>query len=273
MSALLPAMKKNPAILAERFVWIKITPPTLFTGYYEPNIEASLVRTQDFSYPLYGVPDDLKPNVPYHDRKTIDAEGILQAKNLEIAWIKNPVDGFFLQVQGSGRLSLPDGSSRHVLYAAHNGHPYVSLGKICIERGLATPETMSMQTLRSILNADTQRRDTLLNCNPRYIFFRLAEEGPFGASGALLTPMLSVAVDRAFLPLGSILMVDALLPQHNSRRQTRFSALLLAQDTGAFKGNHVDLFCGHTQKAAFLAGSMRNRAFFWILLSKHAFAN
>ncbi len=270
MQTLLPQLKDNPSLLAEHFHWIKIVPPTLFTGYYEPTIEASLEPSQEYPYPLYGVPEDLKPDVPYYDRKAIDGDGVLKGKKLEIAWIKDPVDGFFLQVQGSGRLSLPDGSSRHVLYAAHNEQPYVSLGKVCIERGLASPENMSMQTLRSILSEDAGRRDELLYCNPRYIFFKLAQEGPFGASGAQLTPMLSVAVDRSFLPLGAILMVDALLPRQHPGKRRRFSALLLAQDTGAFKGNHVDLFCGHTPAAASLAGQMRDKAFFWILLSKKA---
>ena len=265
---LLPQLHNDPALLSRRFTWVPISPPTLLTGYYEPGLEASLSYSPDYPYPLYGLPGDLKKDTPYYDRKAIDQEGILKDRKLEIAWLKNPVDGFFLQVQGSGRLSLPDGSSRHVLYAANNGQPYVSLGKICIERGLATRETMSMQTLREILNADTQRRDALLACNPRYIFFRLAEEGPYGASGARLTPMVSAAVDRAFLPLGAILAVDALLPEPDQSEMKRFSALLLAQDTGAFQGNHVDLFCGHLQDAAFLAGNMRGKARFWILLSK-----
>ncbi len=265
---LLPLLKNDPALLARRFSWIPISPPTLLTGYFEPDIKAALTYSPDYPYPLYGVPGDLKKNTAYYDRKAIDQEGALKGRNLEIAWLKNPVDAFFLQVQGSGRLSLPDGSSRHVLYAANNGQPYVSLGKVCIERGLATRETMSMQTLRKILSADAQRRDALLACNPRYIFFKLAEDGPFGASGAKLTPMASAAVDRAFLPLGAILAADALLPQPNSSEMRRFSALLFAQDTGAFKGNHVDLFCGHKREASFLAGNMRGKARFWILVSK-----
>ena len=288
---LLPELDRNPSLLAERFRWIKVEPSTLVTGYYEPLVEASLTPDPCYPYPLYGLPDDLltadlgrfhyrwsgqrlvyrlgKDGIePYPDREAIDQGGALAGRGLEIAWARNPVDVFFLHIQGSGRLALPNGETRHVLYAGRNGRPYVSLGRVLLDRGLLTREEMSMQAIRRVLEDNPHLMDELLAENPSYVFFVLADQGPFGASGALLTPKVSLAVDPNFLPLGGLLAMDVSLPREDGG-QDRLVGLGLAQDKGgAIKDNHVDLFFGSGPEAEFTAGHLQDRGAVYLLLAR-----
>lgn len=287
LRAVLPGLKTDPDVLLRDFVWYEVIPGPLMTGYYEPEMDGSLAPHPGFPAPIYGLPRSLEsvglgafhPRWkgqtlvyrveqgqirPFFTRREIDTEKRLT--DAPIAWTRSPVDVYFLQVQGSGRLRLPDGRVRHVLYAGKNGHEYVSLGKVLIGRGLVPGEEMSMQRIRRYLAGHPEQVEELLNANPSYVFFRLAEDGPFGAMGRALTPMVSMATDPAFLPLGSILAVDAVLP---GRENGSAAFLGLAQDRGgAIKGSRLDLFCGAGQDAEFLAGHLQARPRVFLLLKK-----
>ena len=287
----IPALVEDPDLLAREFRWIEVRPDPLMTGYYEPEMEGSLEPDPRFPVPLYGLPADLhsvdlgrfhprwkgqrltyrldeKGIAPYYSREQIDVQGVLALTERPLAWTRDPVDVFFLQIQGSGRLRLPDGSVRHILYAGKNGHEYVSLGKVMIERGLIPADEMSMQRIRAYLREHPYEAQELLNTNPSYVFFRLAQDGPLGAMGRTLTPMVSMATDSAFLPLGSILAVDTVLPDTGGS-DARTSFLGLAQDRGgAIKGSRLDLFCGAGPRAEFLAGHLQASSRVYFLLKK-----
>jgi membrane-bound lytic murein transglycosylase A len=290
MLTLVHQLDERPELLAKRFQWLRIRPNTLMTGYYEPSLQASLEPHPDYPYPLYGPPEDLRVAdlgdfhhrwegeklvyrmtddgvAPYHDREAIDFQGALEDRGAEIAWAKDLVDVFFLQIQGSGRLVLPDGSTRHILYAGKNGLPYVSIGRVLIDRGLVPAEEMSMQAIREFLADNPDQAREILTENPSYVFFRLDDEGPYGASGAILTPKVSLAVDRSFIPMSGLLAVKASLPGDGESR--RLQGLGLAQDTGgAITGNHVDLFCGAGPAAAATAGRLKHDAVLHLLLAR-----
>ncbi|WP_285906362.1 murein transglycosylase A [Pseudodesulfovibrio pelocollis] len=289
---MLSALDIDPTLAADRFVWLKVMPGTLLTGYYEPWIEASLTRQGDFRHPIYAKPDDLRtvdlgvfhPRwqgqslvyrvdeggiKPYHDRKAIDGKGALTGKGHEIAWVKDPVDIFFLQIQGSGRLVLPDGTVRHVLYGGRNGHEYVSLGRVLINRGHVPREEMSMQRIREFLAANPDKADALMFENPSYVFFHLSDEGPFGAMNSILMPRVSVAVDRSMTPLGSVLALKTSLMDHARGVAEPFMGIVLAQDTGgAIQGTRMDLFCGSGDEAEMLAGHLQERSEVYMLVSR-----
>lgn len=292
MLALLPLLGESPELLNEKFVWYSMVPRTLLTGYYEPYLEASLTPHPDYPYPLYSVPMDLNTLdlgkfhhrwkgqqliyrqengevLPYHDREEIDFKGALQNKGLEIAWVKDLVDVFILQIQGSGRLVLPDGNVKHVLYAGKNGLKYVSLGKVLINRGLLPKEGMSMQKIRSFLAENPHMVEELLTTNPSYVFFKLDDDGPFGSMGAPLTPMASVAVDNKVLPLGSLALLTTRLPQQDENTKAPFVRLVMAQDRGgAIKGTRVDLFCGSGPDAEYLAGHLTSWSHVYLPISR-----
>jgi membrane-bound lytic murein transglycosylase A len=293
--ALLPALDEHPEYLTDGFEWYRLEPSTLMTGYYEPLVHASPAPCPEYPFPVYGVPKDLQiadlgnfhPRwaghklvyriddgriEPYHDRKSIDSKGALQEQGVEIAWVRDLVDLFFLQIQGSGRLVFPDGSVRHVLYAGKNGHEYVSLGRVLIEKGHMNADEMSMQGIRSFLQDHPAMIEDLLNTNPSYVFFRMGDDGPYGAMGATLTPLVSVASDPARVPLGSVLLHQVRLPGAPESSETVFVGL--AQDKGgAIKGDRLDLFCGAGDMAAFLAGHMKERASVCILVSSDRLAH
>ncbi|WP_250645459.1 murein transglycosylase A [Salidesulfovibrio onnuriiensis] len=294
MIDLLPLLDKEPALMAERFRLFRFAPQTLMTGYYEPWLEASPVRTEEFKYPLYGLPADHKmvdlgqfhPRwkgqqlvyrmtedgiVPYYDRKAIDGQGALDGKGNELGWARDLVDVFMLQVQGSGRLVMPDGSVRHILYAGKNGHPYVSVGKVLIDQGLVPREEMSMKRIKRFFEENPDKCREMLFRNPSYVFFRLHDEGPFGSIGKVLTPMVSVAVDRNYVPLGSLMLLDSVIPRVGGGGEKEFRSLVTAQDTGgAIKNTRCDLFCGTGTDAEYLAGHLQHNATLYMLVSKRA---
>ncbi|WP_051202702.1 murein transglycosylase A [Desulfovibrio aminophilus] len=288
---LLPELDRDPAVLAREFVWFQLAPETLLSGYYEPWLKASLTPAPGYPVPLYGPPDDLQvvdlgrfhPKwqgqqltyrlvngrlEPYHDRAAIDGRGALNGRGLEIAWTRDPVDVFFLQIQGSGRLVLPDGRVKHVLYAGKNGREYVSLAKIMDQRGLLPREAASMPAIRSLLAERPDLRRELLDTNPSYVFFRLADDGPYGSAGQVLTPFVSAAVDRGVMPLGAVFALDTRLPVPAGGEE-RFRGLMLAQDTGgAIKQTRVDLFCGSDERGEFVAGRLKSQARVMVVVSK-----
>ncbi|VFN00263.1 MAG: membrane-bound lytic murein transglycosylase A [Candidatus Kentron sp. G] len=256
----------------------------LITGYYEPVLEGSRVRTPVFRYPVYGEPKDLLTMAPgggVTDRKERAPRGRLAddgrvipyfsraeihgtrepLKGNEIAWVHDPVALFFLHIQGSGRIQLRDGTLLGLEYANRNGHPYVSIGRVLIENGAIAPEEMSMQAIRDWLRANPHRLDETLNCNPSYIFFaeRHTEDGnPAGSLGVPLTPRRSIAVDAGFIPPGLPVWMDTTLPgekgQAKKGKQAAqgavFRRLVFAQDTGsAIRGPvRADLFWGSCRR-------------------------
>jgi membrane-bound lytic murein transglycosylase A len=294
--AALPYLDDDPALLARVFAWYPLEADTLVTGYYEPFLEASLEPDPAYPYAIYGRPADLleadlgefhprwhgqklhyrmvKNGIkPYFARGDIDFKGALSGKGAEIAWVKDRLDLYFLQIQGSGRLILPDGSIKHVLYADKNGRELTMLGRTVIRRGYLTRDQASKPRIQEFLVKNPKLAKELLTTDKSYVFFRLADDGPFGSMGKLLTPMASIAVDRSLLPMGAALAMSVPLPAPKSGGPTRLSGVALAQDTGgAIVGNHVDLFCGSGPYAEFVSGRMRNPGVLSLLVSRRVLA-
>ncbi len=292
LEAVLPRLDAEPELLAEQFTWIGLTEGAEFSGYYESEVKASRTRKPGYTWPLYGKPADLLrlnlgdfstrligqrvvyrlekgEAVPYHDRAAIDGKGVLSGKGLEIAWVPDAADAYFLQVQGSGRLLYDDGTSTHVLYAADNGLPYLSLGRYLSDLGELEPGKVSMQSIRSWLDAHPDQRRAVLERNRRYVFFRLAEDGPVGSMGRRLTPWASLAVDREVFPLGAVLAFETLLPVPEAPSGTVVRGLGLAQDTGeAIRGRRIDLFCGNGSRAEYTAGRLNAPGRVWMLTAR-----
>jgi membrane-bound lytic murein transglycosylase A len=265
-------------------------PEGLFTGYFEMELHGSLTPDQRFSTPIYRRPEDLiqvelgdfradwkgqriagrvisGKLKPYWSRSEIQA-GALAKKQLELVWVDDPVDSFFLEIQGSGRVSLPDGRVMRLGYEAANGLPYFAIGRDLVSRGILSKEEVSMQSIRAWLAAHPQELQAELALNPSYVFFREAKgDGPLGAQGVALTERRSMAVDASFVPLGVPLWLD-LAEEHEPGGHIR--RLVVAQDTGgAIKGPvRGDLFWGFGQVAAERAGQMKAHGRYYLLLPK-----
>lgn len=289
--ALLPQLDAQPALLASHFRWYRLSPSVDFTGYYEPVLRASRTRKAGYPQAIYRVPDDMRQLdlgqfnsryegqrityrlegnkvLPYHDRAAIDERGALRGKGYELAWAQDPVDVFFLQVQGSGRLQFDDGSNVHVLYAGQNGRPYASLGRVMRERGILPPDGVNMDAIRAWLAANPGQAQQVMNANPSYVFFRLANEGPNGSMGRALLPWVSLAVDRSVIPLGAVTTFAVDLPG-GSGETGSLHGIGLAQDTGgAIKGRRIDLFCGSGDRAKTVAGHLDAAGQVWLLLPR-----
>ncbi len=263
-------------------------PDASLTGYYEPEFSGALSRGPQNPVPVYGRPPDLAtvpgPRagqaaatgrvqagrlVPYWTRAQID-RGALGGRNLEILWLHSPVDLFFLQVQGSGRVRLPSGQIVRLGYAGRNGQPYVPLGRKLIEQGQLAPDMVSMQSVRDWLTTHPAQAQALMEQNPNYVFFRVLDDlapsqGAPGALGIGLTPLRSAAVDRGFLPLGVPIFVETTRPDG-----TALDRLMLAQDLGTdITGPlRADLFFGWGNAAARDAGGMRAAGRLVVLLPR-----
>ncbi len=265
----------------------------LVTGYYEPLLKGDRVRTERARYPLYAAPDDLitvdlasvypelknlrlrgrlvgNKLVPYPTRKEIELPANGNGfKGKPIAWAEDPVDLFFLQIQGSGRIELPDGSHLRVGYADQNGHPYQSIGKLLVERGELKLEQASMQGIKDWGARNPDKLPDLLASNSSFVFFRELPNGlagPLGALGVPLTGGRSIAVDPRFIPLGAPVFLATTQP--NS--PVPMNKLVMAQDTGgAIRGGvRADFFWGFGDAAGELAGRMKQRGRMWVLLPK-----
>ncbi|HXT51628.1 MAG TPA: MltA domain-containing protein [Thermoanaerobaculia bacterium] len=265
----------------------------LFTGYYEPTLRGSRVEGGAFTVPLYLRPPelvsvelgrfraDLKGKriagkvedgtlVPYFDRKAIE-EGALAGRGLELVWVDDPVDAFFLHIQGSGRVVLTDGSELRVGYDGQNGYVYSAIGRELLKRGALAKEQMSMQSIREWLAANPDEAREVMRTNASYVFFReLGEEGPVGSLGVVLTPERSLAVDPLFVPLGVPVWIDTTIPAGAPGGARPLQRLLVAQDTGGAINGPVrgDVFWGPGDEAAATAGSMRQPGRLWLLLPK-----
>jgi membrane-bound lytic murein transglycosylase A len=260
----------------------------LFTGYYEPILRGSRMRDARHATPIHAVPDDLVTAdlqafresfkgervvgrvaegrfVPYHDRAAIES-GVLGARARVLVWVDDPIDVFFLHIQGSGRVRLAEGGEMRVGYAAQNGHPYFAIGRALVERGVLTREGVSMQSIRAWLAANPLEASAVMQLNRSYIFFSdLGSEGPIGSEGTVLTPGRSLAVDRTHIMLGAPIWIDVEHPRPGEKRLQR---LMVAQDTGgAIRGPvRGDFFWGAGEEAGDLAGRMRSRGRWWILM-------
>lgn len=261
----------------------------LVTGYYEPLLRGSRERSKSFSHAIYGVPDDLlvvdlgelypelknfrlrgrldgRRVVPYWPRAELTPQAPALAGKA-LLWVADPVELFFLQVQGSGRVELPDGRRVRVGYADQNGHPYQSIGRWLVEQGELKLEDASMQGIQAWARANPKRLNELLNVNPSFVFFRELPDnggGPPGALGVPLTPGRSIAVDPRTVPLGAPVFLATTQPASGQPMQR----LVLAQDTGgAIKGAvRADFFWGFGAEAGAQAGRMRQKGEMWVLL-------
>ncbi len=275
LNALLPAIQNDPEILASQFHWIRLGPDFLCTGYYEPILEASPVQTAKYRYPLYKPPKNLKRmiacNGRYYSRRAIDQRGALRGCGLELAWVEDPIDISILQIQGSGKLLYPDGSSRNILYAAQNGHRYKALGRIMKDLGLLK-DPITMYSIKSWLKAHPDETPEILCSDPSYVFFRLGKkgcEGSFGSMGAILTPNTSIAVDQSVLPNGLVAFMSVLVPDRDTGQHKPFQSVMFPQDSGgAIKGHRIDLFFGNGPQAEYAASCMKQYGSVILLLAK-----
>ncbi len=263
------------------------------TGYYEPLLRGSRTRGGLFQTPLYRTPDDLltielgsmypelknmrlrgrlsgNKVVPYYTRAELMQNGL--APGSELVWVDNAIDAFFLQVQGSGRVTLADTKETiRIAYADQNGHPYKSIGRYLVERGELKLEQASMQGIKAWAAANPHRLQELLNANPSFVFFKEEKivdpgKGPRGALGVPLTAQRSIAIDPQFISLGAPVFVSTTRP--NSDLPLR--QLMMAQDTGGAIRNPVraDFFWGFGDEAGELAGKMKQAGQMWLLIPK-----
>ena len=256
----------------------------LLTGYYEPELNGSLTKSAIFKYPIYETPkdlisvylDDLYPKlknyrlrgrlvnnklVPYYSRKEMSVNDV----NADIiAYTDSKIELFFLEVQGSGRIKLKNGKTIFVGYANQNGQPYRSIGKYLISLGEISKKDISLQSIRAWFEKYPNRVDEILNHNPSVVFFKLKEQGATGSLGVELTPMRSVAVDRRYTPLGSMLYLRA------KSGSIDFDRIVFAQDTGgAIKGRvRADMFLGFGENAGKIAGKLKAPLQLWIFRAK-----
>lgn len=268
----------------------------MVTGYYEPLLRGSRQRSKGFEQPVRGVPDDLltidlaavfpelknkrvrgrlegNKVLPYWSRAEIELRGDkLPSKTL--LYVDDAVELFFLQVQGSGRVKLRDGSMTRLNYGDQNGHPYQSIGRLLVERGELKLEEASMQGIQAWARANPARLDALLHANPSYVFFRElpnSNDGPIGALGVPLTAQRSIAIDPRSVPLG----VPVYLATTQPNSVQSMNRLVMAQDTGgAIKGAvRADFFWGFGKEAGELAGRMKQSGRLWVLLPPEAALN
>jgi membrane-bound lytic murein transglycosylase A len=270
---------------------------TLFTGYYEPLLSCRTSRDAVFRYPLYKKPDDIievdltlfgngfpknklfgrlenRKVVPYYSREEIDVKKALAKKDLEVLWCADIVDVYFLQIQGSGKADLGNGSLVSVLYDGQNGRPYRSLGKYLIDAGAIAKEEMSMQAIRQFLKDNPGAVPDLLSQNPSYVFFRLDTGPSRGSLGVPVTPGRSIATDGSLFPKGALALVKTEKPviaeDGTITEWVPFSRFVLNQDTGgAIRGaGRVDLFMGQGKEAEITAGYMQQEGEMYFLLRK-----
>ncbi len=269
----------------------------LFTGYFEPILEGSRTKTDRFPYPLYKtpgetvvVPVDRSDSqdgrdkfvgrlyngevIPHFSRREIDENGVLAGRGLEIAWVGDPVALFMLHIQGSGKIRLPEGSLLHVTYAQSNGRPFRGLTGMMVEKGLLPENGKSYEQMKRFLLDHPEERQELMNYNERYVFFRIATEGPLGALNLPLVAGRSIATDLDIYPRGALALIKTRKPVFDEEGRISswqsFSRFVLNHDTGAaIKGpGRVDLYCGTGEKAERTAGAMKENGELYFLVKK-----
>jgi membrane-bound lytic murein transglycosylase A len=272
--------------------------PALVTGYYEPILDGRLVQDEEFCYPLYGVPSDLltinpadfdagrsseerlvgrlegSRVVPYFTRAEIDGEGKLNKSAQCMVWLKDPIEAFFLHIQGSGIVRLSDGRLVRVGYAGSNGRPYRSIGKYLLEKGVISREEMSLQAIRDYLRTHSYVQNEIMWYNKSYVFFRWVDQGPVGSLNVVLTAGRSVATDVRYYPRGALGFLRTEKPRLDTNGQVTgwepLNRWVLNQDTGgAIKGSsRVDLFCGSGETAEWMAGRLKQPGKLYFLVKK-----
>lgn len=270
----------------------------LFTGYFEPVYDARLTPDDKFKYPLYRKPDDLvridlsqfserlkdekvtariegNQVLPYYTRHQIEIEKALKGRGLEIAWLRDPLDVAFLQIQGSGRLNLPGGKTMRVGYLASNGRAYRSIGNYMLQKGFLAKEKVSMQEIRRYLSDHPEVREEVLSSNPSYVFFRILESEPVGNINIPLVPGRSIALDAKVFPKGALAFMTCKKPDvdndNNITGWREFSRFVMNQDTGgAVTGaGRADLFWGCGPYAEIAAGHMKHEGELYMLIKKY----
>jgi membrane-bound lytic murein transglycosylase A len=259
----------------------------LFTGYYEADLKGAWHKTARYKYPLYAKPRDLvtadlglfhsewkgkritgkvikNQFVPYDERAAIES-GSLKNRARVLLWVDDPIDAFFLAIQGSGRVRLPNGKTIHIGYDGANGRAYTAIGHVLAEKG-ALEKPITMQSIRIWLTENPAEAKNVMNTNESYVFFRrLKGSGPLGAEGVALTPERSLAIDPAFVTLGTPLWLTTTTPDGMP-----FDRLMIAQDTGgAIKGPiRGDVFFGAGSEAESMAGAMQSKGQYYLLMPK-----
>ena len=274
----------------------------LFTGYFEPTYPGSRIPVPEYPWPVYSMPDDLfqidlsafsdaykghkqlmarvdpksRRVLPYYTREQINNQPDFAQKARPVVWLANRVDRFFLEIQGSGRVVLPDNEIMRLHYAGVNGRKYSAVGKYLIDNNEVPKEKMSMQAIREWLTAHPERMDEVLFTNDSFVFFKEGKGGPFGCINVAVTPVRSIATDTKLFPKGGLAFIQAALPANVGQPKEawpRASLFVLNQDTGgAIKGpGRVDLFCGAGDWADYTAGHMvaRGQLYFLVLTPKN----
>ncbi len=268
----------------------------LYTGYYTPELSARSAPDDDYRFPVYRLPDDIVTAdlglfrekykgekiaglmsegrfIPYYTRRDIDA-GALTGHSLELAWCSDPVELFFMQVQGSGVLTYSDGTVKHANYAGANGRRYRSIGRLLIEQGKATLDVMSLNWIRDYLTAHPDEAPDILNYNESYVFFRLEDDGPFASTGVVVTPERTIAVDDSLFPPGALAFIETETPAFKGGDAPSgwepYSRFVMAQDAGgAIKTpGRADIYFGTGDEARQKAGYMRRKGRLYFLAGK-----
>lgn len=269
----------------------------LFTGYFEPILKGSLKKTEEYQYPVYKAPDDaITVNlgkfrerykneqlvgrvkngelIPYYSRSEIENQGSLAGRDLEIAWVNDRVDLYFMHTQGSGKIELPDGRVLQIGYMLKNGRPFQSISPYLLKMGKITPQENSYREIKKYLKEHPDELSEILGYNESYIFFRIVKEGPIGAIEEILTPGRSIATDPDLFPKGALAFIRARKPfldkEGNVASWSPYSRFVVSQDVGGvIKGaGRVDLFCGSGVEAEMLAGSLKERGELYFLVKK-----
>jgi membrane-bound lytic murein transglycosylase A len=260
----------------------------LFTGYYEASLRGSTVKQGPYQTPLYARPDDLvmvnlgdfrehlkgeriagrvlDGNLKPYESRTQIVNGNWPHNDKVLLWVDDPVDAFFVQIQGSGVVDLPDGSTKRIGYAGQNGHPYYAIGRELIKRGEMSEDEVSLQTIRAWLEANPAQAAEIMNTNQSYVFFQELEgEGPIGGENVALTAGRSLAIDRSLLPYGIPVWLSV---EHPVEGNPQINRLMIAQDTGgAIRGPvRGDFFWGYGPQAERHAGAMKSKGRYWVLL-------
>ena len=263
----------------------------LVTGYYQPLLKGSKKRSRKYQVPLYGPPSDLitvdlsevypdlkykrlrgrvegNKLIPYHTREEI-TEDKYPLKGNELFWVKDAVEAFFLEIQGSGVIAFEDGTRTQVGYADQNGHPYRSMGRELIHKGELSRHKVSMQSIKAWAKKNKKKLQRFMNANPSVVFFRELPPGlpgPIGALGVPITAERSVAVDRKFVPLGAPIILSTTQP--NSKKTLK--QIMVAQDTGGAIGGgvRIDYYWGQGNASGRKAGSMKQQGKVWVMLPK-----
>jgi len=267
----------------------------LFTGYYEPVLQGRYKPGPTYKIPVYGRPDDLvsidlskfsaefkgkkiigrytgRTIVPYHDRKAIATSDVLVKKSKPLVWIKDPIDLFFLQIQGSGKVCMENGDALYLHYHTTNGHPYRSIGKLLIRENKIPKDEMSMQKIREYLTSHPDEMQEIFNYNPSYVFFKYEKKGPLGSLNVALSPKRSIATDKRLFPKSALAFIKTQKPlingNGNIKNWSDFSRFVLNQDTGgAIRGpGRADLFFGGGPDAEIGAGHMQHAGSLYFLI-------